>query len=431
MLAMMVLLFFAAILFVRTKKYLGEDVFHPLSMWYIFIIVFVFQRLITITIFQENYRFLINILRDSVELGVVYVAFLGALATLGLELAFIRTSVQVSRKSYRLRIPKTIIISLYILGLLALFLYFQMLGGIGALTSTFGESKSVSGGGPVIALSSLAILGPLLFIDRYSHNKKVFNLVIGGLMLGFLSLGFALYGRAGNIVWCFFVCGVFYHYRIRRIKMREVIVGVPAIFYCLLIFKTARLLLSWQGGVGGADEFWVFFDETVFNSLVLQGGESSMIDLSIAVLVTGRDHFPLGSFFVSWFKWIIDILPSAIFGITIEEPTVGRQIAWWYRGGSHINSGLPILGYVTAAITGTVGLTLVCYFLVGLMLRKLYRAILNGRNSTLLLFSSALWFLLFFTRVGDFTAATVAVVVLVLIPYTALVTMETIGRRNK
>lgn len=416
---------------IRAKATLTVDLFNPISVWYVFLIVFIWQRLLVIAIFDANYRHFSSFSRSEIEYSIFIVANLSLAATFAFELAFRKKVRVLERNPARLRFSLGIIVTVFLAGLIALFSYFQLLGGVNRLLSTIAESKGVSGGGPLFALASLSILGPLLALESYAKTRNRIMLVLALFMLLVWSVGYGLYGRAGNVVWAWFIFVLFYHYRVRFLLLKEFMIALPTIFLLLTVFKTFRITMSWQADVNSLADYYEFFATNFYELYILRGGEFVVVDTSILAVLMREKYLPLGTFSLSWVKWIIDLIPSAIFQFSIEEPSVGRQMARYFYGLGHYSSGLPVMGHIVAMITGTLALTVIVYGMFGAVARGLYARIFSGSTAALFLHGTMLWFLLSFTRVGDFTAAIIAMTVLTAVPITILFAMERMVARSR
>ena len=400
----------------RIAQTARQDIFGPLVFWYAFLLLLLYSRVLTILTVDLQYRWIGNASPTDISYAILELLALSCLATAALEFGIYRGS--------RRRQPEEICLSFslpmsfipLVIGVAGFTIYFYLLGGVSNVLSNLSISKSVPGGGIILMLGSAIWLAPVMVFSNRGETDSKSRLVLSGLLFLFALTVVAIYGRATPIIWGVLLYLLSIQYCGSRLRVGRLILIAGAVVIAFISFKAYRLSISWDRDLSTLFEYMVLYRDVMLSD----GGEQAMTDMSIRLLMLGDSDFPLGSFWDRWILWPIELLPSVLFPFEIEPVTVGRQMYWWATNRYDLDAGVPVFGFVSAYKTGSAGLVMLVYAGLGFLVCRLHARIASQNVSDIVAYLMALCLLLFFSRLGDFSAALVQVVVLGGIPWLLL-----------
>jgi len=397
----------------RLVTVMRRDVFGPLVFWYAALLVLLYSRLIVILTQDHDYRWIGYLLPDQVAMSAILLCLLAIAATLAVELGISMGLRRAPPAKGQITYSFPLASLTFLIGALAFGIFYYLIGGISSAVDKLAESKSASGTGVILMFAALIWVAPLMALTG-AKEKRLQSIPAGAIFLLLAAISVAsLYGRATPLLWGILMFLFASHYlgngvRIGRFALGAIVLGVLMVGY-----KAYRLSVSWGVELGTFWELIKFYLSTV----VVDGGEQAITDMSLRLLASGGQDFPIGSFWERWIMWPIELLPSFLFPFEFESPTVGRQMYWWGTGRFDLDSGVPVFGFVAAFKTGSIGLLLAVYWALGFVVGRAYTGARSKSSSAILGYLFALCLLLFFTRIGDFSASLVQVIVLAGIPW--------------
>lgn len=401
---------------IRLRQAVRYDVFSPLVFWYALLILLLYSRLLVILTVDLDYRWVGDALPNELERAAVKLVALSVLATLSLEFGVHYGKRQIPRCGSPLSFSVSLSLIPLIVGAAGFMTYFYLLGGIPNIVDNLSASKSVPGGGVVLLLGSVIWAAPIMAVSNCSEPDRKIRIFLSGIFFAFALLLVAVYGRATPIIWGTLLYVFALQYCGPGLRIGRLVFFSIVVLIAFIAFKAFRLSVSWDIDLSTVWELLELYGDFMLSS----GGEQSITDMSIRLLMWGDSDFPLGSFWDRWISWPTDLLPSALFPFELETSTVGRQMYWWASGRYDIDTGVPVFGFVSAYKTGSLGLVILVYACLGYLAARLHSRLFQKRASDTLAYLMALCLLLFFSRIGDFSAALVQVVVLGAAPWLLL-----------
>lgn len=427
--------YFATILIIALTAYsalsllkrLRLEPMSALTFWHGFLLALLYPRLIFILYAGSEFRWLAGAESLGLAKAVTLVAVMSGLATVSVEFGWRLGRAGSLHRRSRVRYSCSLSILVLSVGVIAFLAYFSILGGLSSVAGGLAESKSVRGGGVLLMFTSLSWLAPAMVVFSKSNEENSRFLILSWVFLGCSVAVAMLYGRATPIVWGVLLLIATRHFNgVGLGGSRAVTLGFIAIGG-FLAFKAMRLAASWGRDLGTLFEYVGLYLEFVLSN----GGEQAVTDMSVRLMLWGGEEFPLGSFWNRWLMWPLEVTPRFLFPFEIESITVGRRMYWWATSNTSVDAGVPIFGFVSAFKTGSYGLIVLVYTFFGFICSRTYRKAQSEGLSSIVVYIMSLSLFLFFSRLGDFSAAAVQVVVLGLIPYLALLLLDGVAIRYR
>jgi len=379
---------------IRLVTSLKKDALSPTVFWHAFLLLLLYSRLLTILLVDLDFRWVSGASRDELAVAAIVLTAISLIATLSAEFGMRLGGGEIEKSNdFHLSYSVPLSTVTLLVGAAAFGLYFSMLGGISHIINDLARSKSVGGAGVVTMLGSLVWVAPAMLLSN-QESKSAWNKSVIAVAYLLAAIGLvSLYGRAAPLVWGVLLSLMAFHYCSARVRLGRIVTVAVIVFVLFLLFKAYRLSISWDHEILTAWELMRFYG----GSIVADGGEQAITDMSLRVLLWGESDFPLGSFWQRWLVWPIDLLPSVLFPFDINSPTVGRQMYWWATSRFDVDSGVPIFGFISAYKTGSIGFVIIVYFFFGYLVGKGYRNAASKEASGVVAYLMALCVMLFDT----------------------------------
>ena len=384
------------------------DFFNPLVLWHAFLVVLLYSRLLTILLVDLEYRWIGGADGKQVALGIIELVLISVLASASLEFGahYGSSARKTSNSLITYSVPLSVI-ALFV-GALGFIAYYYLLGGISAVLANLSGTKSVPGGGLILMTASVIWIAPVMVLSNARDTVRSQRLFVSIVLFALALLIAAPYGRATPMAWGVLLFVFALHYCSRGVRLSRLVIFLAAAAVAFIAFKAYRLSISWERTIPSLWEYvWLYRDV-----MLSAGGEQAISDMSLRLLIWGDVDFPLGSFWERWVLWPIELLPSVLFPFEIESATVGRQMYWWATNRFDIDTGVPIFGFVSAYKTGSLGLVAIVYAFLGYAVARLHGKLASRSAADVVSYLMGVSLLLFFSRIGDFSAALVQVIVL-------------------
>ncbi len=385
-----------------------REILAPLTAWHLFLLVLMYPRLFMLLWMDAKFRWLPGTTPNERAVGCLLLIALAVIATIALHSGSWVSKQRKAVSVKAIRYSAALSLVPWLLGLAGLSAYIVLLGGISTVASSLSESKSVRGGGVILMLSSLTWIAAPMVIAGRARVESLNRTWFAWILFGTTCAVTAVYGRATPIVWGALLFVATSYFGQQKIDFRKALPLLVLAILTFVSFKAFRLAGSWERDVGTLFGYAGLYTEF----LISDGGEQAITDMSVRLLLWGDAEFPLGSFWYRWIAWPVELTPRSLFPFDITPVTIGREMYWWATRNVDVDAGAPIFGFVSAYKTAGIGLVIAVYFLFGLVTERLHQRASSGRLASVVGYVMSLCLLLFFSRLGDFSASVVQVIVL-------------------